>query len=179
MTINYLEISENGWCKQAIKIESPNFNTRPLDVAISLAVIHSISLPPDNFYNKNVENFFQNKLNFNAHPYFNEIKNLRVSAHFLIKRDGQLLQFVSCLDRAWHAGDSTWKGQDNCNDFSIGIELVGSDKTDFDEAQYTSLNYLIKALKKTYNIEDVAGHYEISPGRKTDPGPFFNWTSIR
>ena len=179
MTINYLEISENGWCEQAIKIESPNFNTRPLDVDISLVVIHSISLPPDNFNNKNIENFFQNKLDFNAHPYFNEIKNLKVSAHFLIKRDGQLLQFVSCLDRAWHAGKSTWKGQDNCNDFSIGIELVGSDKIDFDEAQYTSLNYLIKALKKTYNIEDIAGHCEISPGRKTDPGPFFNWASIR
>jgi len=136
-------------------------------------------LPPGQFNNSFIEDFFQNKLNPTLHPYFETIKDLKVSAHFLIKRKGELIQFVSCHNRAWHAGESSWKGMSNCNDFSIGIELEGTEIEPYEEIQYKVLLNLLVQLKKEYNIIDIVGHSDIAPHRKTDPGPSFDWNKIK
>jgi AmpD protein len=149
-----------------------------LNKDISMIVIHNISLPPNNFNNDYIEHFFLNKLDIDAHPYFKTIANLKVSAHLLIKRDGSILQFVSFDKRAWHAGKSSFNGKNNCNDFSIGIELEGSDNIPYEIHQYKSLNKVIKLLKSKYVINDIVGHSDISPDRKTDPGKCFEWQKI-
>lgn len=169
----------DGWLKNANRVESDNFNQRPTLKKDFLVVIHSISLPPGQFNNSFIEDFFQNKLNPTLHPYFETIKDLKVSAHFLIKRKGELIQFVSCHNRAWHAGESSWKGMSDCNDFSIGIELEGTEIEPYEEIQYKVLLNLLVQLKKEYNIIDIVGHSDIAPHRKTDPGPSFDWNKIK
>ena len=157
---------------------SPNQDARPADTEISLIVIHNISLPPGQYGGDGIMALFSNRLNPAEHPYYQEIHTLRVSSHFLIRRDGSLIQFVSCLQRAWHAGVSSWQGRERCNDFSIGIELEGSDFDAFEDPQYTQLNRLLHALKAAFPIQDITGHADIAPGRKTDPGPFFEWARV-
>jgi N-acetyl-anhydromuramoyl-L-alanine amidase len=166
-----------GFVNQAKQISSPNVDTRP-NAEVSLIVIHNISLPPCQFGGNGIIELFTNSLNPNEHPYYKQIYTQKVSSHFLIRRDGELIQFVSCLHRAWHAGLSNWQGRERCNDFSIGIELEGSDFEAFEEAQYLTLNALIDCLKKSYPIQAVTGHSNIAPDRKTDPGPFFEWAKI-
>jgi AmpD protein len=159
-------------------IASPNLDERPDDAEISLLVVHAISLPPEQFGGEGVVQLFTNSLNPDEHPYYREIEGLRVSSHFFIRRDGELIQFVPCAQRAWHAGVSAWQGRERCNDFSIGVELEGSDTACFEAAQYETLRRLIAALRQRYPITAVVGHSDIAPGRKTDPGPFFDWTKI-
>lgn len=172
-----LKINQDGICPQAQFIESPNHDLREID-DINLIVIHNISLPPNNFGGEGVIDLFTNQLNTNDHPYYAEIAHLKVSSHFFIRRDGSLIQFVPCTKRAWHAGVSKWEGREKCNDFSIGIELEGSDFEAFEPKQYDTLKLLIESLKMTYPIQSVVGHSDIAPGRKTDPGPYFNWNEI-
>lgn len=173
-----VRITPDGRLEGARFIASPNCDERPAGVAVELVVIHNISLPPGEFGGVGIEDLFLNRLNAAAHPYYAGIANLRVSAHFLIRRDGEILQFVPCAMRAWHAGVSSWRGRERCNDFSVGIELEGADEIPFEEAQYASLVRLLDALKARYPISGVAGHAEIAPGRKTDPGPAFLWNKI-
>lgn len=168
-------IDAEGWLPAARRVESPNFDQRPVGEAIALVVIHAISLPPAVFGGRFVEQLFLNTLDVDAHPYFATLRDLKVSAHFFIARDGALIQFVSCHSRAWHAGISTWNGRSRCNDFSIGIELEGDDEHAFEEAQYASLMSLIEALQQRYPIQSIVGHADVAPGRKTDPGPMFDW----
>ena len=171
----------SGWCEGVHRCPSPNFNERP-DGEISLLVIHNISLPPGQFATGKVQAFFQNRLNVTEHPYFEGIKALRVSAHFLIERDGQITQFVSCLDRAWHAGISSFEGREACNDFSLGIELEGTDDQPFTDAQYQALIALTRQLQQHYpqiTPQRICGHSDVAPGRKTDPGPCFDWARFR
>ncbi len=171
-------INDSGFCPQARFIASPNFDARP-ECKIDLVVIHNISLPPNQFGGDEVMNLFTNQLNPAAHPYFEEIYQLKVSAHFFIRRNGELIQFVSCNDRAWHAGISEWQGRSRCNDFSLGIELEGSDYQAFEPIQYKTLKNLIKAIRAKYPIQAIVGHSDIAPGRKTDPGPFFDWNMVQ
>ncbi|HWT71749.1 MAG TPA: 1,6-anhydro-N-acetylmuramyl-L-alanine amidase AmpD, partial [Oxalicibacterium sp.] len=168
-------IDGGGWAADAIRMPSPNFDQRADGMPVSLLVIHNISLPPGCFGGPYIADLFLNQLDYNADPYFEQLKPLRVSAHFLIRRDGEVVQFVSARDRAWHAGASTFCGRERCNDFSIGIELEGTDFAPFEAAQYASLAALTVALKAAYPLRDVTGHEHIAPGRKTDPGPFFEW----
>ncbi|HIC40146.1 MAG TPA: 1,6-anhydro-N-acetylmuramyl-L-alanine amidase AmpD [Piscirickettsiaceae bacterium] len=168
---------KNHLLSSAKQSPSANQNNRPTDI-ISLVVIHNISLPPNEFDNDYIEQFFTNQLDFDAHPYFKNIKDMQVSAHLLIKRDGLVIQFVPFDKRAWHAGDSSFNGQDNCNDFSIGIELEGTDNIAYESVQYQSLNTILKSLKSVYPIQAVVGHSDIAPGRKTDPGDAFKWDEI-
>ena len=161
----------------AQQIHSQNYNERPNN-EISLIVIHNISLPPGQFNNGNIERFFTNQLDIKAHPYFESIRNLKVSAHLLIKRDGEIIQFVPFDKRAWHAGESHFNGRDNCNDFSIGIELEGSDNLAYEAVQYQALQTTLKQLKAHYSIQHIVGHSDIAPGRKTDPGSAFDWSLI-
>ena len=162
----------------ATQSPSINYNDRP-NGEISLVVIHNISLPPGEFNNPYIEQFFTNQLDFNAHPYFKTIQDLQVSAHLLIKRDGSIIQFIPFDKRAWHAGESSFNGQDNCNDFSIGIELEGTDNLNFEAVQYQSLKTTLKQLKNYYSVQNIVGHSDIAPGRKTDPGDAFNWGEIK
>ena len=157
---------------------SPNHDERPPGEPVRLVVIHAISLPPDHFGGPGVEQLFTNTLDPQAHPYYATIQHLRVSAHYFIRRDGQLLCFVDPARRAWHAGVSCWNGRERCNDFSIGIELEGCDTMPFEPAQYERLAALIVELERRYPIEAVVGHSDIAPGRKTDPGPFFDWKRL-
>lgn len=173
-----LQINSAGICGEASFIASPNVDARPDINDINLIVIHNISLPPSQYGGNGVIELFTNRLNPDEHPYYAEIAHLKVSSHFFIRRDGSLIQFASCLDRAWHAGQSNWKGRERCNNFSIGIELEGSDFEPFEVAQYQTLNKLISAIKITYSIEGITGHSEIAPGRKTDPGPYFDWSKV-
>ncbi len=170
--------SLDGWLAAARRVDSPNFDDRPADENVSLVVVHAISLPPSQFGSDDIERLFTNTLEVSRHPYFSQISTLRVSAHFLIRRDGALTQFVSCQKRAWHAGVSSWNGRDRCNDFSIGIELEGCDEQPFTDAQYVRLVGLIGSLCERYPIDSVAGHSDIAPGRKTDPGPCFDWQRL-
>ncbi|MGH8433406.1 MAG: 1,6-anhydro-N-acetylmuramyl-L-alanine amidase AmpD [Pseudomonas sp.] len=173
--------SVSGWCEDVRRCPSPNFNVRPQG-EISLLVIHNISLPPGQFGTGKVQEFFQNQLRADEHPYFAGIAALQVSAHFLIERDGAVTQFVSCLERAWHAGISQFEGRENCNDFSLGIELEGTDELPFTEAQYAALVQLSRVLQSAYpaiTLERICGHSDIAPGRKTDPGPAFDWLRLR
>jgi AmpD protein len=141
-------------------------------------VIHNISLPPGEFGGPGVEQLFTNRLDPAEHPYYAGIHQLRVSAHFFLRRDGELIQFVPCAQRAWHAGVSSWQGRERCNDFSIGIELEGADDQPFTEAQYRQLAPLLQTLRATYPIQAIVGHADIAPGRKTDPGPCFDWNRV-
>lgn len=165
-----------GWLSGVRRIPSPNFDKRPVRTPVTLLVIHSISLPPDEFGGPDICQLFGNTLDCAAHPYYAQLKGLRVSAHFLIRRDGGIIQFVGCGYRAWHAGVSQWQGHAHCNDFSIGIELEGSDRAPYAESQYASLIRLTRRLKRHYPIRHMAGHADIAPGRKTDPGPLFEWS---
>lgn len=172
-------IGADGWCAQASHMASPNYNARPDPADISLLVIHSISLPQGQFGGPAITALFQNCLACDSHPSFASLRELKVSAHFLIRRDGALLQFVSTLERAWHAGVSSFQGRSGCNDFSIGIELEGCDELPFEAAQYQILTQLSQALLARFAITHIAGHAEIAPGRKTDPGPNFDWSRYR
>ena len=174
-----LDIDAGGWCVQAEQLPSPNFDTRPTGTAVDLLVIHNISLPPSQFGGPYIADLFCNRLDCSAHPYFEQLRELRVSAHFLIRRDGHLMQFVSTDARAWHAGASTFGGRQRCNDFSIGIEMEGSDFAPFEAAQYQTLASLTRALCARYPLADIVGHEHVAPGRKTDPGPCFDWQRYR
>ena len=174
-----MKIDAAGWSDCARRIDSPNCDARPPQTDITLLVIHNISLPPGEFGGPGVEQLFTNRLDPDAHPYFAGIHSLRVSSHFFIRRDGELIQFVSCAQRAWHAGASSWRGRERCNDFSIGVELEGSDDQPYSVAQYDRLNRLIKALGVAYpTLVERTGHSDIAPGRKTDPGPYFDWSRV-
>lgn len=167
-----------GWFNNARKVVSPNFNQRPDQEDISLLVIHNISLPPGQFGGDEIELFFSNRLDCSKHPYFAEIEGLEVSAHFLVRRCGEIVQFVACDDRAWHAGVSSFQGRENCNDFSIGVELEGCDDLRYTEEQYLALRELTKVLMEAYpklNVDRICGHADIAPKRKTDPGEAFDW----
>lgn len=174
-----MKIDTNGWLSGVRRIASPNFDPRPPGTAIDLLVIHNISLPPDQFGGPGIVKFFTNQLDINAHPYYEQLKDVKVSSHFLIRRGGEIVQFVPCRARAWHAGVSNWQGRSRCNDFSIGIELEGSDFVPFTDRQYAALARLTRRLLRSYPLRDIAGHSDIAPGRKTDPGPFFDWPRFR
>lgn len=169
---------DGGWIAEARHIASPNHDDRPAGEDISLVVIHAISLPPNCFGGDDIAHLFCNTLDPQAHPYFAQIATLRVSAHFLIRRDGELVQFVSCDKRAWHAGVSRWQGRERCNNFSIGIELEGCDDLPFTPKQYRRLRTLLRTLCERYPIIGLAGHADIAPNRKTDPGPYFDWQCL-
>lgn len=169
-------VGTDGWCSDVLRTASPNFDARPADTKIDLLVIHNISLPPGQFGGQFISDLFTNCLDCDAHPYFEQLRALHVSSHFLIRREGVAVQFVSGNDRAWHAGLSSFEARERCNDFSIGIELEGSDSEPFSEIQYETLVALTVALQAAYPLSDVAGHEHIAPGRKTDPGPCFDWT---
>ena len=176
-----MAIDEQGWLDAARRHPSPNCDDRPSGTAIELIVIHGISLPPSEFGGPWIEDLFSNRLDPTAHPYFQEIHQLRVSAHFLIRRDAELIQFVSLQQRAWHAGISCFQGRERCNDFSIGIELEGTDTLPYTAAQYDRLARLITLLRQQYPsipARGLAGHSDIAPGRKTDPGPAFDWPRL-
>lgn len=169
----------DGWLGGAERIDSPNFGPRPAGIAVELVVLHSISLPPGVYGGDAVERLFTNRLDWDAHPYFSTIRGATVSAHFFVRRDGRLLQFVSCDARAWHAGASQWRGRDGCNDFSIGIELEGLEGRTFETAQYRRLAALLRAIAHAYpRVDTVAGHEHVAPGRKHDPGAGFDWSRI-
>jgi N-acetyl-anhydromuramoyl-L-alanine amidase len=168
-----------GWLRRAQRCESPNFGPRPAGMAVELVLIHSISLPPGEYGGDNIVRLFTNRLDWGAHPYFEQIRGIEVSAHFLICRDAQLRQFVSCDARAWHAGASSWRGRADCNDFSIGIELEGLEGEHFEPLQYAALTRLITALAQRYPITAVAGHEHVAPERKRDPGAGFDWARLR
>ena len=170
-----MRLDASGLVAEARYLPSPNCDDRPADALIDLLVIHNISLPPGEFGGEAIIDLFLNRLDPEAHPYFKAIATLRVSSHFLIRRDGTLMQFVPCAMRAWHAGQSLWCGRQRCNDFSVGIELEGTDDVAFSDAQYDSLNELARTLSDRYPIKASVGHSDIAPGRKTDPGPFFSW----
>lgn len=159
-------------------VESPNSDERPPGVEVSLVVLHCISLPPGEYGGDAIERLFTNRLDPAAHPYFRDIAALRVSAHFLIRRDGETLQFVPVERRAWHAGASSWRGRGRCNDFSIGIELEGDGHAPFEDAQYAALAALLARLRATLPLRDIAAHSDIAPGRKTDPGAAFDWPRL-
>ena len=169
----------DGWLAGVQRCVSPNCDARPAGCAVNLVVVHAISLPPEAFGGPGVAALFTNTLDAAAHPYYATICELRVSAHFFIRRDGALVQFVSADARAWHAGASCWRGRGGCNDFSIGIELEGCDSRPFEAAQYARLAALVTTLRAHYPIEDIVGHADIAPGRKTDPGPCFDWARLR
>ena len=170
---------EHGWYRQARREASPNFGPRPAQAQVDLVVLHSISLPPGHYGGDEVRQLFTNTLEWDAHPYFASIRGLQVSAHFYLRRNGELWQFVSCDERAWHAGNSSYRGRANCNDDSIGIELEGLEGKPFEAAQYTTLTTLLLAIASQYPIRHVAGHEHIAPGRKADPGPGFDWKRLR
>jgi N-acetyl-anhydromuramoyl-L-alanine amidase len=172
-------LDEAGWLDTARRVPSPNYDERPAGETVRLIVVHNISLPPGEFGGSGVVQLFTNRLDPGEHPYFSAIHGLRVSSHFFIRRDGELIQFVPCAARAWHAGVSSWRGRDRCNDFSIGIELEGTDDLPFTDTQYAVLARLVKQLSVAYPIEGIAGHSDIAPGRKTDPGPRFEWARLK
>jgi len=168
----------NGWWLPAMACPSPNKSPRPAS-EVSLAVLHSISLPPGEYGGDGIQQLFTNRLDWDAHPYYQTLRGLEVSAHFVVRRDGQVLQFVSCDERAWHAGRSCWQGRENCNDYSVGIELEGLEGETFEPAQYASLVSLLQALCRAYPVREVVGHEHIAPGRKADPGPGFDWARLQ
>ncbi len=168
-----------GWLRRARRVPSPNFGPRPAAAQVDLVVLHSISLPPGQYGGDAIERLFTNELDWTAHPYYDTIRGTTVSAHFLIRRDGELVQFVSCDERAWHAGASRWAGREDCNDFSVGIELEGLEGEPFDDPQYPVLAGLLRSLTLRYPIAAVAGHEHVAPGRKNDPGTGFEWARLR
>lgn len=170
-----MRLNAQGWFSGVRRVPSPNFDARPPRASVSLLIVHNISLPPDQFGGPGVEQLFTNTLNADEHPYYGQLRGVKVSAHFFIRRSGEIIQFVSCRHRAWHAGASLWRGRTRCNDFSIGVELEGSDYVPFTPEQYRSLTYLTRRLKRVYRIDDITGHANVAPERKTDPGPHFDW----
>lgn len=170
---------QDGWYGYGRRLASPNFGPRPAGARVDLIVLHSISLPPGQYSGNEVQQLFTNTLDWQAHPYFSQIEGMQVSSHFYVRRNGELWQFVSCDDRAWHAGQSHYRGRGNCNDDSIGIELEGLEGDGFEPAQYESLVGLCAAIAQRYPIEHVAGHEHIAAGRKQDPGAGFDWRSLR
>ncbi|MCU0926079.1 MAG: 1,6-anhydro-N-acetylmuramyl-L-alanine amidase AmpD [Hydrogenophaga sp.] len=170
---------DDGWLPAARHSPSPNFGPRPTGAHIDLIVIHSISLPPGVYGGPEVEQLFTNRLDWDAHPYFHQIRGMEVSSHFFIRRSGELVQFVSTDARAWHAGASCWRGRDNCNDDSVGIELEGLEGERFEPRQYETLALLCASLAARYPIAHLAGHEHIAPGRKQDPGPGFDWAYLQ
>lgn len=170
-----MKVGAGGWLSGVRRIASPNCDARPPGIAIDMLVIHNISLPPGQFGGKAITQLFTNALDIEAHPCYAQLQGLKVSAHFLIRCNGEIIQFVPCGRRAWHAGASSWQGRSGCNDFSIGVELEGSDHVPFNDRQYKALARLTRLLKRTYHIRFIVGHADIAPGRKTDPGPCFDW----
>ena len=174
-------INDAGWLQSVEVVESPNFDSRPDNTPVKLVVVHGISLPPGEYGGGHIQQFFCNNLDPQLHPYFDSICSMTVSAHCLVERDGNIIQFVSFLDRAWHAGESQWHGETVCNNFSVGIELEGCDDQAYCDAQYVSLANLVAALRAIYpQITDdaITGHSDIAPVRKTDPGPAFDWAKL-
>lgn len=169
---------QGGWWPQATRRASPNFDARPEGAAIELVVLHHISLPAGQFDGDAVVDFFENRLDIERYPQLAQLADVKVSAHFFLRRTGAVLQFVSCENRAWHAGVSIWRGRGVCNNFSIGIEIEGDDKAAFTDEQYLALNWLLASLKSAYPISGVTTHSEIAPGRKIDPGPTFDWSRL-
>lgn len=167
-----------GWAWPASHVRSANCDERPAGIAIELVVIHGISLPPRHFAGRAVERLFTNALDCNEHPYYENLRALKVSSHFFVRRDGRVVQFVPCTLRAWHAGVSSWRGRSACNDFSIGIEFEGCDDLPYESVQYGVCNRLLRALIRVYPLRAAVGHCDIAPGRKTDPGPCFEWQRI-
>jgi AmpD protein len=170
-----MKVGAAGWLSGVNRTASTNCDARPHGSRIELLVIHNISLPPGEFGGGAIAQLFTNTLDCAAHPYYAQLKGVRVSAHFLIRRGGSITQFVPCTKRAWHAGVSTWRGRSACNDFSLGVELEGSDDKVFEDRQYAALIRLTRLLRRSYALRGVAGHSDIAPGRKTDPGPCFDW----
>jgi AmpD protein len=180
--MSVISINQAGIADQARWIASPNFDARDagqnLKPEISLVVIHNISLPPGQYGGNGITELFTNRLNPDEHPYYADIYMRKVSSHFLIRRSGELIQYVSCLNRAWHAGVSNWQGRERCNDFSVGIELEGSDFEAFEAEQYLVLKQVLAAILLEYPIQAIVGHSDIAPVRKTDPGPYFDWSQL-
>lgn len=173
-----LQLDQHGWLKPARGVRlspSPNFDARPQGTQVSLLVIHNISLPPGEFGGPHVDGLFCNHLQYDAHPWLERLRGLRVSAHFFVRRDGSIVQFVPTEARAWHAGVSSFQGRERCNDFSLGIEVEGTDVEPYTDEQYLALGRLARALKARYPLRAAWGHEHIAPGRKTDPGPAFDW----
>jgi len=173
-----LMLDRKGWLSPHSRVQrkpSPNHDKRPKGVEPTLLVLHNISLPPGRYGGQAIIDFFLNRLDIDSHPWFQHIKGVKVSAHFLIRRDGEIVQFVSTLNRAWHAGVSTYDNRQACNDFSIGIELEGTDHEPYTDEQYHSLKRLTSVLRARHHLVAVRGHEHIAPGRKTDPGPQFKW----
>ena len=170
-----LRCGPDGIVRGARYVASPNCDDRPAQEAVSLLVVHSISLPPGDYGGDCVERFFTNRLDADAHPYFEGIKHLRVSAHFFVRRSGEVVQFVPAGRRAWHAGASNWRGRTRCNDFSVGVEFEGLDDTSYEPRQYERLAELVCALRLVFPLAAIAAHSDIAPGRKSDPGPRFDW----
>jgi len=168
----------DGWWRPARRVPSPNFGARPPGARVDTVVVHSISLPPGEYGGDGIERLFTNTLDWSAHPYFETIRGLEVSAHFVVRRDGAVLQFVSIADRAWHAGRSQWAGRDEANDWSIGIELEGLEGEAFEPAQYAALGRLLRAVDLERGVAQVVGHEHVAPGRKIDPGPGFDWARL-
>ena len=167
-----------GWWRHAVRLRSPNCNDRPPGEPVTLAIVHSISLPPGQYGGDAVARLFTNRLDVSAHPYFAPLEGLRVSAHFFVRRDGAVMQFVSCDERAWHAGASRWRGREDCNDWSVGIEMEGLEGEPFARAQYRALGRMLRALARRYPIAEVVGHEHVAPGRKGDPGARFDWRAL-
>jgi N-acetyl-anhydromuramoyl-L-alanine amidase len=167
-----------GWWSAARRVDSPNFGARPAGCRVTLALLHSISLPPGEYGGDAIERLFTNRLDWDAHPYYTQIRDAAVSSHFLIRRAGELLQFVSCDARAWHAGASSWRERENCNDYSVGIELEGLEGRSFESAQYAVLVRLLTALAQQHPLDTVAGHEHVAPARKQDPGAGFDWRRL-
>jgi AmpD protein len=168
----------DGWWSRARRVRSPNVGARPAGADVTLAIVHSISLPPGEYGGDAVERLFTNRLDLGAHPYYGQLEGLEVSAHFFIRRDGAVVQFASCDMRAWHAGASRWRGRDDCNDWSIGIELEGIEDGLFERAQYRALTRLLRALARRWPLCEAVGHEHVAPGRKHDPGARFDWRRI-
>jgi len=173
--------TDSGWMRATRRVPSPNFDSRPGGILPELILVHGISLPPDEFGGPWIDRLFTNALAPDQHPYFEKIKDLRVSSHLLIRRDGEPVQYVPFHERAWHAGASSYQGRERCNDFSVGIELEGADETPYEPAQYRVLSAVILALCEAYpslSLTRIAGHSDVAPGRKTDPGPAFDWQRL-
>ena len=173
-----MNLGPDGRVRPCRFVDSPNQDERPAGEAPALLIVHAISLPPGEYGGEAIERLFTNRLDASAHPYFRAIAGLEVSAHFLIHRNGELVQFVPTTRRAWHAGLSAWRGRERCNDFSIGVELEGTDDTAFEAAQYGALAALIRTLRERHALRDIAAHSDVAPGRKSDPGPGFDWPRL-
>lgn len=172
-------LDAEGILEGAVQVSSPNCDDRPERAEVTLLVVHNISLPPGEFGGDGIVGLFTNTLDFSTHPYYETLRELKVSAHFLIRRGGELIQLVPCAKRAWHAGASSWHGREACNDVSVGVELEGADDQAYTDLQYTCLAGLLRDLRRRYPIVDIVGHADIAPGRKTDPGPAFEWGHFR